>query len=68
MEGLAEQLTVGGGDAGVVTAMTVDADAVSPWSSVTLQITVAVPAVTPVVFSVAVLPLPAIVPEEALQL
>jgi hypothetical protein len=59
---------VGEADAGVVTATVVVADAVSPWSSVTLQITVMVPAVAPVVLSVAVLPLPEILPEEALQL
>jgi hypothetical protein len=68
VEGFAEQLMVGGADAGVLTATAVVADAVSPWLSVTLQITVTVPAVTPVVFSVAVLPLLATVPEEALQL
>ena len=59
---------VGGADAGVVTATAVVADAVSPWLSVTLQMTVIVPAVVPVVFSVAVLPLPEILPEEAVQL
>ena len=58
VEGLAEQLMVGGGDAGVVMATAVEADAVSPWSSVTLQITLIVAAVVPVVFSVAMLPLP----------
>jgi hypothetical protein len=65
--GLAEQLMVGG----VVTALTVTAvvaDAVRPWSSATLPLTVIVPAAAPVVFSVAVLPVPEIVPEEALQL
>ena len=68
MEGFAEQLMVGGADVGVVTATAVVADAVSPWSSVTLHITVTVPAATPVVFSVAVLPLPEMLPEEAVQL
>jgi hypothetical protein len=68
VEGFAEQLMVGGAAAGVVTATAVVADAVSPWLSVTLQITVTVAAVTPIVFSVAVLPLPEILPEEALQM
>ena len=68
VEGFAEQLMVGGADAGVVTATAVVADAVSPWSSMTLQTKVIVPAVVPVAFSVAVLPLPEMVPEEAVQL
>jgi hypothetical protein len=64
---LAEQLMVGG----VVIALTVTAvvgEAVRPWSSSTLQVTVIVPAAAPVVFSVAVFPVPEMVPEEALQL
>jgi hypothetical protein len=48
--------------------MAVVADAVSPWLSVTLQLTMMVPAAAPLVFTVALLPLPEIVPEEALQL
>jgi hypothetical protein len=68
VEGFAEQLTVGGGDAGVVTATAVVADAVSPWSSVTLHTPVIVPPAAPVAFSVAVLPLPEMLPEEAVQL
>jgi hypothetical protein len=47
---------------------TVVADAVRPWSSSTLQVTVIARAAAPVVFSVAVLPVPETVPEEVLQL
>jgi hypothetical protein len=36
--------------------------------SATLQVTVIIPAAAPLVFNVAVLPVPEIVPEEALQL
>jgi hypothetical protein len=59
---------VGGADAGALTMMAVVADAVSPWLSVTLQLTVMVPAAAPLVFTVALLPLPAMVPEETFQL
>jgi hypothetical protein len=67
-EGLAEQLIVGGADTRVLTVTAVVADAVLPWSSATLQVTVMVPAAAPLVFKVAVFPLPEIVPAEALQL
>jgi hypothetical protein len=61
--GLAEQLMVGGGvDTGVapggVRFTTVVADAVLPWSSATLQVTVIVLAVTSIVYNVALSSLP----------
>jgi hypothetical protein len=66
IEGLAEQLRVGGSDA-LVTVTPVAVEAVLPWSSATLQVTVILPAAAPLVFKVAVLPLPEIEPEEVLQ-
>ena len=66
IEGVAEQLTVGGADA-LVTVTPVVAEAVLLWSSATLQVTVILPAAAPFVFKVALLPLPEIEPEEVLQ-
>jgi hypothetical protein len=48
--------------------MPVVVEAVSPWLSATLQVTVIVPAAAPAVFKVAVFPFPEIEPEEELQL
>jgi hypothetical protein len=68
VDGLAEQLMDGGPDGAAVAVMRVVAEAVSPWLSVTLQVTVMVPAAAPLVFKVAVFPLPEIAPEVVLQL
>jgi hypothetical protein len=57
---------VGGVDT-ALTVMTVVAEADRPWSSATLQVTVMEPVAVVLVLSVAVLPLPEIVPEEALH-
>ena len=66
--GLAEQLMDGGVDWAAVTVRRVVEEAVSPWLSVTLQVTVRVPAVAPLVFKVVLFPLPEIVPAVVLQL
>ena len=59
----------GGADTGAAFTVTVVlADAVSPWLSAALQVTVIVPAAAPLVCRVATFPVPEIVPEEALQL
>ena len=55
-------------ETGALTVIAVVAEAVSPWLSATLQMTVTVPAAALLVFSVAVLPAPEMEPEEALQL
>jgi hypothetical protein len=68
IDGLAEQLMVGGAASTAFTVTTVVAEADRPWSSATLHVTVMLPAAAPLVFNVALFPFPEIVPDEALQL